>query len=145
MRISVPIRTIRALRSAAAMVGVAGALACCGPSTRAGGFDAANPSARLDAIDDAIRQWRASQTLPPLATRQGLVESLRSDDDLVRFDAIGALREMTGSDRGYVYSDQPALRRLAIERWVPWASAAGESPTAGAASEQTSHPQEPSR
>ena len=73
--------------------------------------------------------------LPPIAIRQGLVECLRSDDDLVRFAAIGALRDMTGGDRGYRYDDALALRELAIDQWIPWAGSpsqdASQSPAKG--------------
>lgn len=98
---------------------------CACSSPRGGGFDSPVPGARIDAIEAAVIAWRtappASRTVPP-ATRRGLVESLRATDPLVRFLAAEALHEMTGERRGYRYDDPPALRTVAIDAWLPWAS-----------------------
>lgn len=93
-------------------------------SPRSGGFDSDVPGARIDAIEATVVAWRAAppaqRRLSP-ATRQGLVESLRSEDPLVRFLAIEALAEVTGDRRGYRADDPPLLRTAAVETWVLWA------------------------
>jgi hypothetical protein len=96
------------------------ALSGCGASPRSGGFDSAVPGARIDAIQSVLDEWRATHKVPSLADRMGLVESLRSSDGLVRFAAIGTLKEITGETRGYSYDDPPTTRLLAIERWATW-------------------------
>ncbi|MBL9148940.1 MAG: hypothetical protein JNM94_09640 [Phycisphaerae bacterium] len=92
----------------------------CGASARAGGFDSAVPGARIDAIQTVLDDWRATHQVPSETNRMGLVESLRSSDCLVRFAAIGTLKEITGETRGYVYDDLPTNRLLAIDRWASW-------------------------
>ncbi|MBN1437631.1 MAG: HEAT repeat domain-containing protein [Sedimentisphaerales bacterium] len=46
-----------------------------------------------------------------------LVSLLLHDDGVVRFYAIQALREITGKDHGYRYSDDAASRAAAVDRW----------------------------
>ena len=82
----------------------------CGPSAVEGGFDSANPAARMYAIENAARTGDVG------AARQ-IVEQLDSDDPAVRLLAIGALERLTGQTLGYCHADEPADRRLAIGRW----------------------------
>jgi HEAT repeat protein len=87
------------------------ALASCGPSATAGGFDSANPAARMYAIEQAAR----SNDRPAI---RRIVEQLESDDPAVRCLAISALKRMTGETYGYRDYDPPELRREAVQRWV---------------------------
>lgn len=98
---------IRTLYPAAALL----ATACSGPRAIDGGFDSANPAARMYAIEYAARSDDRAATLQ-------IVEQLDSDDPGVRFLAIGALQDMWGETFGYRYYDPPYLRADAIERWV---------------------------
>ncbi len=92
-------------------------------STRSGGFDSADPGSRIDAIEETTRAWRRDPQPLPSATRVGIVESLRSDDELLRFVAIMALTEITGTSRGYRWDAAEAERVAAIPAWVTWAGA----------------------
>lgn len=78
-----------------------------------GTFSDPAPGAQMYAIDDAARSGNH-------AAIPNLVECLGSDDDLVRFNAIEALRQLTGQDLGYRFDDPSALRREAILRWQEW-------------------------
>lgn len=93
-------------------------LACCGPSATQGGFDSANPAARMYAIEQAAREGDQSAI-------RDLIEQLDSDDPAVRLLAISALERLTGETYGYRQYDSPAQRREAIARWVA-AENAGE-------------------
>ncbi|MFO0829254.1 MAG: hypothetical protein U0572_14040 [Phycisphaerales bacterium] len=93
----------------------------CAPAPTDSTFDSPVPGARVDSIENAVRAWRRNPQSLSVAARYGLVESLRSDDPLVRFAAIGALQEITGQDRGYRYDDPEPLREAAILKWVAWA------------------------
>ncbi len=85
-------------------------LVACGPSAIDGGFDSANPAARMYAIEHAARQGDTS------AIKQ-IVEQLDSDDPAVRFIAIGALKRLTGETLGYDHAAPLEQRELAIKRW----------------------------
>ncbi|MDZ4755777.1 MAG: hypothetical protein SGJ11_14930 [Phycisphaerae bacterium] len=95
------------------------ALSC--TSARSGGFDSALPGARIDATQTTIRAWRENPAPLSPATRAGLVDSLRSDDELVRFMTIQALAEMTGTTRGYRWDAGEAERLASIDVWTAWA------------------------
>ncbi len=89
-------------------------LACgCAPSATEGGFNNPAPGARAYAIEDAVKSGSRSQ-IPEI------VECLCSDDDLVRFLAIGALQRMTSQDLGYQFDDSEPLRYAAYLRWREW-------------------------
>lgn len=95
------------------------ALASC--AARGGGFEAADATARLRAIQEAAqRNDRAA--IPRL------VEQLDADDAAVRAMAIATLRRLTGEDYGYRDYDPPELRRTAIQRWM---HAVDQHPAAG--------------
>lgn len=77
------------------------------------GLDSPSGSARVEAMGQAVRN----------PTHEGvgdLIRSLQSDDPLTRAAAIYSLRQITGTDRGYVADDPPVRRREAVERWVAW-------------------------
>jgi hypothetical protein len=46
-----------------------------------------------------------------------LVDLLGDEDTSVRFYAIAALKEITGTDNGFDYKSGPAVRAKAIDRW----------------------------
>jgi HEAT repeat protein len=83
----------------------------CGPAASEGGFDSANSSAKLYAIEQAVRDGDRS------AIRR-IVEQLDSDDPAVRFIAIATLQRLTGETYGYRDFDPEPVRREAIQRWV---------------------------
>jgi hypothetical protein len=85
-------------------------LGSCGPAAIDGGFDSANPAAKMYAIENAARTGDRS------AVSQ-IVEQLDSDDPGVRSLAIAALFRITGETHGYHDYDPPELRRDAIGRW----------------------------
>jgi hypothetical protein len=85
----------------------------CAPSSIEGGFDSANPAARIYAMKEAIRTGDDSPE-----TLHHIVEQLDSDDPAVRLMAIGALEKLTGRTRGYRYDDPRPDRNDAIRRWV---------------------------
>ena len=76
-------------------------------------FDAALAASRIAAIELALRSGDVSST-------PRIVEQLDSDDRAVRLLAISALEILTGTTCGYHYDDPPALRELAITRWVTY-------------------------
>src|SRR5688572_28904905 len=86
------------------------ALGGCGPSALEGGFDSANPAAKLYAIEQAARHHDRS------AVGQ-IIEQLDSDDPAVRLVAIAALQRLTGRTYDYRDYDPPQQRRQAIDRW----------------------------
>jgi hypothetical protein len=88
-----------------------GVLVSCAPSATEGGFDSANPAARLYAIEQAATEH--DQSAVP-----HLVEQLDADDPAVRFLAITALERLTDETLGYRYYDPPWERQVAIDRWV---------------------------
>jgi hypothetical protein len=98
------------------MAAVAATLSACGPPASQGGFDSANPAAKMYAIEQAARSGDRT------AVRQ-IVEQLDSDDPAVRMLAIATLQRLTGRTYGYRDFDPPEVRRQAIQRW----SAAVES------------------
>lgn len=87
------------------------ALGSCGPAATAGGFDSANPAARMYAIEHAARSSNR-------AAIGRIVEQLDCDDPAVRLMAITTLKRLTGETYGYRDFDPPQVRREAIERWV---------------------------
>jgi len=89
------------------------ACAACAPSATEGGFKNPAPGAQVYAIESAVREERKQQ-IPEI------VECLRSDDDLVRMMAIGALERMTGQTLGYDFTDPLPLRLEGYRRWRAW-------------------------
>ena len=89
------------------------ALSACAPSATEGGFSNPAPGARIYAIEDAVKFNRRDH-IPQI------VECLCSDDDLLRYMAIGALQRMTGQDLGYQFDDSEPLRFSAYQRWRQW-------------------------
>lgn len=89
------------------------ALASCAPSATEGGFNNPAPGARAYAIEDAVKFDRRDQ-IPQI------VECLLSDDELLRFMAIGALYRMTGQDLGYRFDDPEPLRLASCALWRQW-------------------------
>ena len=49
-----------------------------------------------------------------------LIENLSSDDEAVRFAAIGALRRITGQTNGYRFDAPSSERSEGIARWKAW-------------------------
>ena len=86
-------------------------LASCGPPATEGGFDSANPAARMYAIEHAAAQGDT-------AVIKDLIEELDSDDPAVRYMAITALERLTGQTYGYHHYDSVMQRRDAIAKWV---------------------------
>lgn len=85
----------------------------CAPSATEGGFSNPAPGARAYAIEDAVKFNQRSE-IPHI------VECLCSDDELLRYMAIGALIRMTGQDLGYQFADPEPLRFVAYQRWRQW-------------------------
>ena len=73
-------------------------------------LESTEPAVRIMAIKWAGDN-KVSSALPQL------VECLQSDDKSVRFYAVGALRRITGTDRGYDYKAAANLRAAAVEHW----------------------------
>lgn len=88
-------------------------LSGCAPSATEGGFKNPAPGARAYAIEDAVKFDRRDQ-IPQI------VECLLSDDDLIRYMAIGALTRLTAQDLGYQFDDPEPLRIAAYTRWQQW-------------------------
>lgn len=86
-------------------------LAACAPSPERGGFASADPAAQIPAILNSVRNDDPS-AIPHL------VDALCSDDPAVRLMAQDALKQLTGTDRGYRFSDPPLDRDEAVQRWV---------------------------
>jgi hypothetical protein len=86
-------------------------LSSCGPPATAGGFDSANPAAKMYAIEQAARANDRSAI-------GHIVEQLTSDDPAVRSLAIATLHRMTGETYGYRDYDPPAERQAAVDQWV---------------------------
>lgn len=93
----------------ATVVGVVSA----GCGSAPAGFDAADPTQRLDASISAAAR-RDPEAVPDL------IRLLDSDDPAVRLVAIRALERITGLTQGYDYAAPEAERAQAIERWVRW-------------------------
>jgi hypothetical protein len=93
------------------LVAAIGALPACGPSATDGGFDSANPAAKMYAIEQAARNGDRSAT-------RALIEQLDSDDPAVRMLAISTLQRLTGQTYGYRHYDDRLARRQAIAQWV---------------------------
>lgn len=102
----------------AATIAAAGTLWMSGCSEQRG-FDAPNPSRRLDAIVDA-----SAQDADP-ATLLRLVEQLDSQDPAARMLAIRALEKRTGETLGYVHTDPEWARQEAVERWIKYLEQGG--------------------
>ena len=86
-------------------------MAACGPPAIDGGFDSANPAAKMYAIEYAARRGDRS-AIPRI------IEQLESDDPAVRSLAISSLYRLTGQTYGYHDYDPPEQRREAIARWI---------------------------
>src|SRR5262245_46731007 len=86
-------------------------MAACGPPAIDGGFDSANPAAKMYAIEYAARN--GDRTAIPR-----IIEQLNSDDPGVRSLAISSLYRLTGQTYGYHDYDPPELRGEAVARWV---------------------------
>jgi hypothetical protein len=90
---------------------VAGGPAGCGPSALEGGYNSANPAAKMYAIEHSAETGRVADV-------PRIVEQLDSDDPAVRLLAITTLEQLTGETHGYRHYDPPDLRREAIARWT---------------------------
>src|SRR5262249_50631095 len=95
------------------------------PAAIEGGFDSANPAARMYAIEQAGKS--GDRTAIPR-----LVEQLDSDDCAVRLLAITSLERLTGETYGYRHYDPPEEREAAVERWT-CAVRSGQLPTSRSA------------
>lgn len=84
---------------------------CAPPAPSVGGFNSADPAAKLYAIREA-GQNKDTDAIPDL------VEQLGSDDPAVRLFSIRALEQITGDRLGYNPYAPPAERDRAIEKWV---------------------------
>jgi len=104
------------------MIACTCALVGCGPSATDGGFESANPAARMYAIEQAARENDRS-AIPCI------IEQLDCDDPAVRLLAITTLERMTGQTYGYRHYDDAPERRAAIARWEQ-AEHSGEIDTA---------------
>jgi hypothetical protein len=93
-----------------ALIAATWGLCSCGPAATEGGFDSANPAAKMYAIEYAARDGDRSAV-------KNIVEQLGSDDPAVRSLAIAALQRLTGQTLGYRDFDEPHVREQAIERW----------------------------
>jgi len=98
-------------------------LSGCAPPISEGGFDSAQPAAKLYAIRRAGAA-RNSDAVPKL------IEQLDSDDPAVRMFAIEALARITGERRGYGPYAPPYERDMAVARWVDWYKASGSGGSA---------------
>lgn len=83
----------------------------CGPRASAGGFDSANPAARLYAIQQAAKA-RDRSAIPRL------IEQLDSDDPAICLWAIYALETITGERMGYNPYASAEIRKPAIDTWA---------------------------
>ena len=92
-------------------IAVALAQTSCGPPAIDGGFDSANPAAKMYAIEYAARDGDQAAVFC-------IIEQLNSDDPAVRLLAIGALQRMTGQTYGYHHYDPTWKRQEAIDQWV---------------------------
>jgi hypothetical protein len=101
--------SMHASRSAAGAIALV--LTACGPSALEGGYDSANPAAKMYAIERSA-EVAAAADVPRI------VEQLDSDDPAVRLMAIAALERLTGQTHGYRHYDPPDLRREAVARWT---------------------------
>ena len=93
-----------------AVVSAALFLIGCGPPASKGGFDSANPAAKMYAIEYAAREGNHKAI-------GHLIEQLDSDDPAVRMMAISALERLTGQTMGYHQYDPLPERRQAVHRW----------------------------
>jgi hypothetical protein len=107
------LRTIRAMRGAAAiLIGVLGAAGCAG-SSMPRGLDSPDPGERGRALADPALMGDDS-TIP------SRIEALESDDPLVRMLAIRSLERMTGRTLGYDHASEEWEREDAVARWRAW-------------------------
>jgi hypothetical protein len=58
-----------------------------------------------------------------------LIELLESEDSAVRLYAIGALRDLTGQNMGYVFYAPLLQRQEGVDRWRRWAVENGLLPS----------------
>lgn len=96
----------------------------CAPPISEGGFDAAQPAAKLYAI-------RRAGAARDTAAVPKLIEQLDSDDPAVRMFAIEALERITGERRGYRPYAPPYERDPAVAGWVAWFEAKHGGGSAG--------------
>jgi HEAT repeat protein len=101
----------RGVTCAAAITGAA-LLAGCSTSVEPS-YEDPTPQARLGAIAESAKSGSTAD-LPHL------IENLSSDDESVRFAAIGALRRTTGLTNGYRFDASYSERTEAIARWKAW-------------------------
>jgi hypothetical protein len=78
-----------------------------------GGFGSPDPAAKLPAIAKASQDHDLS-AIPQL------IESLQSDDPVVRMASIRTLENLTGQTLGYDYADPPWVREDHVREWVDW-------------------------
>jgi HEAT repeat protein len=114
-----PLGNSRGVTCAAAITGTA-LLVGCSTSVEPS-YQDPTPEARLGAI-------RASAKSGSEADLQHLIENLSSDDEAVRFAAIGALRRITGQTNGYRFDAPASDRTAAIGRWKAWLATRTASP-----------------
>lgn len=76
-------------------------------------FDSPYPTAKMYAIEQAVRDGQSDQK-----TILRIIEQLDSDDPAVRFVAISALERLTGDTHGYDHTAPRLERDKAIARWV---------------------------
>ncbi len=91
----------------------------CAPSATEGGFDSANPAAKMYAIEQAAKRGDKAEL-------GRIVEQLDSDDPAVRLLAITTLKRLTGETFEYRHHDPKDVRDRAMRRWTEYAS--GQSP-----------------
>jgi hypothetical protein len=78
-----------------------------------GGFDSPDPATKLPAITKAALDH-------DLTAIPHLIESLQSDDPVVRMASIRTLQDLTGQTLGYDYADPPWVREDHVREWVEW-------------------------
>ena len=86
----------------------------------------------LQSDDPAVRQQAAIDAANGKDRRAVplLVDRLSDSDDAVRFAAINALVQITGTDRGYRFYQPPGERAAAVARWRQWLDGAYPKPAA---------------
>jgi HEAT repeat protein len=80
-------------------------------------------SEAADRDEDAGVRYTAAYALLRFRDPRGLpvlFRALRSEDPQTRFVAIYRLKEVTGEDLGFVATDPPADREVAVARWESW-------------------------
>jgi hypothetical protein len=84
-----------------------------------------DPRIRMRAVE-AVAGKRDAQYVPDL------IEMLDDEDEAVRVVAIGALRDLTGHDTGYVAYASPRELQDQVRAWRAWHAGGGAAAPAGA-------------